>query len=182
MTLPPPPGATSPGAPIPSLARLEACVPALRRYALALLRDRQDADDLVHDTLVQGLSHLHTSHAGPDLRPWLFTIMHNLFISQKRRARVRGEGTSLTAAAQDIGTAATQEDRLHWRDLMSALDRIPADQRAVIILVSVEGLTYAAVGDVLGIPLGTVMSRLFRGREKLRQIMAGGQPPPRRVT
>ena len=163
--------------------RIEDCIPSLRRYAWALLRSGQDADDLVHDTLVRAMDNLHRRRADADLRAWLFTIMHNLFISQLRRLKARRE----SAGMDDIPDAAlalqaVQEDRLHWRDLIRGLDSLADEQRVVILLVSVEDLSYADVAQVLGIPVGTVMSRLSRGRERLRQLTDDeARPSLRRV-
>jgi RNA polymerase sigma factor (sigma-70 family) len=153
------------------LTRIEACIPALRRYAAALLRDREDADDLVHDCLVRALDKLHTRRDDADVRAWLFAIMHNLFVSQLRRAKARPAGEPLDEAHEAaMSMRPDQENSLHWRDLLRALNRLPVDQRSVILLVSVEDLSYAEVANVLGIPIGTVMSRLARGRERLRQM------------
>lgn len=167
------------------LTRIEACIPALRRYAAALLRNREDADDLVHDCLVRALDKLHTRRDEADVRAWLFAIMHNLFISQLRRAKTRPSGEPLDEAHEAaVSLRPDQESGLHWRDLVRALDRLPVEQRTVILLVSVEDLSYAETAQVLGIPVGTVMSRLARGRERLRQITEEGEtarPPLRRV-
>jgi len=163
------------------LASIEACVPALRRYAAVLLRNRQDADDMVHDTLVRALGSLHTRREEHEVRPWLFAIMHNLFVSQLRRTRAHA---SLEAAGELEGPPGGQEERLRWRDLVRALNNLPEEQRSVILLVSVEDLSYAEVARVLGIPIGTVMSRLARAREKLRLAGHGheeARPNLRRV-
>lgn len=158
------------------LARIEACVPALRRYAWTLTRDRDDADDLVHDCLVRALDKLHTRRDDADVRAWLFTILHNLFVSQHRRRRTRSGTVPLTEDHENAATIpATQEDRLAWRDLLRGLDRLPEEQRSVLLLVSVEDLSYAETAQVLGIPIGTVMSRLARGRDRLREY-TGAEP------
>jgi len=160
------------------LSRIEDCIPALRRYAAALLRNREDADDLVHDCLVRALDKLHTRRDDADVRPWLFAIMHNLFISQLRRSKVRPSGEQLSEAHEIIGTRPEQESGLQWRDLIRALNQLPVEQRTVILLVSVEDLSYAQTAQVLGIPIGTVMSRLARGRERLRQMTQEGDSRP----
>lgn len=160
------------------LSRIEDCIPALRRYAAALLRNREDADDLVHDCLVRALDKLHTRRDDADVRPWLFAIMHNLFISQLRRSKVRPSGEQLSEAHETIGTRPEQESGLQWRDLIRALNQLPVEQRTVILLVSVEDLSYAQTAQVLGIPIGTVMSRLARGRERLRQMTQEGDSRP----
>ncbi len=168
-----------------TLTLIEANIPALRRYAAALLRNREDADDLVHDCLVRALARLHTRRDGADMRAWLFAIMHNLFISQVRRARARPAGEPLDEAHEAaMSLRADQENRLQWRDLIRALNALPVEQRSVILLVSVEDLSYAEAASVLGIPVGTVMSRLARGRERLRRLTEGGEevrPALRRV-
>lgn len=152
------------------ISDMEACIPALRRYAASLLRDRQDADDLVHDTVVRALDRIHTRSTEADIRPWLFTILHNLFVSQTRRPRFsRARATLDEAKEAEISVRADQEDPLHWRDLMRALDSLPDEQRTVILLVSVEDLSYSEAARVLGVPVGTVMSRLSRARARLRQ-------------
>ncbi len=154
------------------LTRIETCIPALRRYAVALLRNREDADDLVHDCLVRALDKLHTRRDDADVRAWLFAIMHNLFISQLRRAKVRPAGEPLDETHEAaVSLHPDQERGLQWRDLIRGLNQLPIEQRSVILLVSVEDLSYAETAQVLGIPVGTVMSRLARGRERLRQLL-----------
>jgi RNA polymerase sigma-70 factor (ECF subfamily) len=153
-------------------SQIEACVPALRRYAVALLGSQQDADDLVHDCLVRALDRLHTRRNDDgDLRAWLLAILHNLFISQRRRAAARPDTKPLHGAEGiPVGVPGTQEGALRWRELVRALYSLPEDQRAVILLVALEDLSYAETARVLGIPVGTVMSRLSRGRERLREM------------
>jgi RNA polymerase sigma-70 factor, ECF subfamily len=152
------------------LSRIEACIPALRRYALVLLRSQQDADDLVHDCLVRALDKLHTRRGDADIRGWLFTIMRNLFVSQRRREKIRPDAEALEEGEGTLGSMpGAQEDTLRWKEVLRKLNSLPEDQRTVILLVSVEDLSYAEVARVLGVPVGTVMSRLARGRERLRQ-------------
>jgi RNA polymerase sigma factor (sigma-70 family) len=158
------------------LTRIENCIPALRRYATALLRNREDADDLVHDCLVRALDKLHTKRDDADVRAWLFAIMHNVFISQLRRARARPAGESLDETHEAVTSMrADQESGLNWRDLLRGLNQLPVEQRTVLLLVTVEELSYAEAASVLGIPVGTVMSRLARGRERLRQFTEAGE-------
>lgn len=165
------------------LARIEASIPALRRYATALLRNRDEADDLVHDCLVRALDKLHTRREDADVRAWLFTIMHHHFISQMRRRRSRPTPEPLGENHEGVvGQRPVQEDALHWRDLQRGLQLLPEEQRVVILLVSVEDLSYAEAAQVLGVPVGTVMSRLARGRERLRQHTGrDARAPLRRV-
>jgi RNA polymerase sigma factor (sigma-70 family) len=156
------------------LASIEACIPALRRYARVLLHSSQDADDLVHDTLVHALDKLHARHDDAEVRPWLFAIMHNLFVSQMRREKVRRQCASpIDIEASAVPVRERQEDALRWHDFVRAFNTIPEDQRVVLLLVSIESLSYAEVARVLRIPLGTVMSRLARGRERLRGLTQG---------
>jgi RNA polymerase sigma-70 factor, ECF subfamily len=164
------------------MASMEACVPALRRYARSLLRDRQEVDDLVHDCLVRALDQLHTRRDEGDLRAWLFAIMHNLFVSRARRNNARPRAVSLEEVNQDdLALGATQDGHMQARDLLRALDDLSEEQRSVLLLVTVEDLSYAQVAQVLGIPIGTVMSRLSRARERLRQMTEGDQPALRRI-
>jgi RNA polymerase sigma-70 factor (ECF subfamily) len=149
---------------------IESCIPALRRYAGALLRDRQDVDDLVHDCLVRALDRLHTRRDDGEMRPWLFAIMHNLYVSRVRRRQTRGEAEPLDDVAEaSIGVGARQEAHVQTREVMAVVRRLPEDLRGVLLLVTVEDLSYAETARVLDIPIGTVMSRLSRARERIRR-------------
>ena len=150
------------------VAEMQACIPALRRYASALLRSRQDVDDLVHDCLVRALDRLHQRREDADLRAWLFTIMHNLFISRLRRAKVQGVPEPIESLLE-IGYGPQQDQHMRGRDVIQALNMLPEDQRSVVLLVAVEEFSYADVARITGVPIGTVMSRLSRAREKLRR-------------
>jgi len=152
-------------------------IPRLRRYARAMLGDRAAADDLVQDTLERAWARLHQWRAGSDMRAWLFGIMHNLRVDQLRRPRLATQ--SLDADDYAVPTRPTQNDALELRDLESALDHLPDEQREVLLLVALDEMSYADVSATLGIPLGTVMSRLSRGRERLRLIMDGQLPTTR---
>jgi RNA polymerase sigma-70 factor (ECF subfamily) len=154
------------------LSEIEACIPALRRYARALLRGRQDADDLVHECLVRALDKLHTRRDGGDMRAWLFAIMHNVFISQRRRSR-RQVAKPEQEPTADISIEAGQETAVLFRDVVREFYKLSEEQRQVMLLVSVEDLSYAEAARVLGVPIGTVMSRLSRGRQRLRQVSQG---------
>ena len=157
---------------------MEACIPALRRYASSLLRDRQDADDLVHDCLVRALDQLHKRRDDGDMRPWLFTIMHNLFVSGIRRQRVRGRPEPIEMVHEEIvSVGPTQDDYMESRDVMRAVEALTEEHRSVLLLVAVEDLSYAEVARVLDVPIGTVMSRLSRARERLRRTMDDVTPP-----
>lgn len=149
-------------------------IPRLRRYARALLRDRAAADDLVQDTLERAWSRLSQWRSGSDMRAWLFGIMHNLRVDQLRRPTLATR--SIDADDFEVPTRPTQTDTLEVMDLESALGRLPDEQRAVLLLVTLEEMSYAEIAATLGIPAGTVMSRLSRGRENLRQMMNGEHP------
>lgn len=157
--------------------RIEQHIPSLRRYARALLGERSRADDLVQDTLERAWGRLHLWRSGSDLRAWLFTIMHNLYVNQLRQNHNSLVGVSLDEEALNIPIRATQEDGLEMHDLMAALSRLPDEFREVVLLVGLEQLRYEEVAQVLGIPTGTVMSRLARGRERLRALMSGAATP-----
>ncbi len=160
------------------IAEMESCIPALRRYARSLLRDHEEVDDLVHDCLVCALDKLHTRRENGELRPWLFAILHNLYISGVRRNARRPRPVSIDEVDEDgLGVRAGQDDHVQTRDLMRAVDELPEEQRSVLLLISVEDLSYAQVAAVLGIPIGTVMSRLSRARERLRQSVHGETYP-----
>ena len=143
-------------------------IPNLRRYARALVGDRDAADDLVQDTLERAVRKFHLWRPG-DLRAWLFSVMHNVFVNQLKARRISPAqevdenlaGTANTAAVTDL------------RDLERGLARLPAEQREVLLMVGLEDMSYAEVSRALGVPMGTVMSRLSRAREKLRRHLEG---------
>ncbi len=147
-------------------------IPRLRRYARALAGDSHRADDLVQDTLERALTKFHLWRHGSDLRAWMFSIMHNVFINQLKARRELALDEATEAALE----SAPQSDPLQVRDLDAALRRLPAEQREVLLLVGLEQLSYAEAGQVLDLPIGTVMSRLSRGRERLRVLMSGANP------
>lgn len=153
-------------------AAIVAEIPRLRRYARVLMRDPAMADDLVQDCLERALGRLHLFRPGTNLRAWLFTIMHNLHVN----ARIRtGRSPEIPGAPQSDGgeAAPAQGGGLLLRDLERALGALPEEQRTVVLLVGLEGLSYRDTADVLGVPVGTVMSRLARGRERLRRLVDG---------
>lgn len=150
-------------------------IPRLRRYARALTGDRTSADDLVQDTLERAWGKLHMWRRGSDMRAWMFSIMHNTFINHIRKNHL--DTVTLSDEALEMPTRATQEDALHMRDLTSAIGKLPVEYREVVLLIGLEQMAYEEVAKVLGIPLGTVMSRLSRGRERLRVLMAGESAP-----
>ena len=166
-----------PQAAAPDAAELLAWLPRLRRYARALRRNREDADDLVQDTLERAWSRAGLWQGVGDMRTWLFSIMHNLHIDALRRGRL--DTVDLDDHTPEVPVAATQGHALAMRDLDAALAMLPPEQREVLLLVGLEGMAYAEVAQALGIPIGTVMSRLSRGRERLRAVLAGEVRPHR---
>lgn len=151
----------------------EPYIPRLRRYALALLHNRALADDLVQDTLERALRKFSLFRRDSDLRAWLFTVMHNVYVNHVRAAARRHVETVDTIEP----TSTTTDDAATLRDLLSALERLAPEQREVVLLVGLEQLSYEETARVLDVPLGTVMSRLARGRERLRALMSGEAPP-----
>jgi RNA polymerase sigma-70 factor (ECF subfamily) len=148
-------------------------IPRLRRYARALAGDRIAADDLVQDTLERAWSKFHLYRRGTDLRAWLFTVMHNVYVNQLRAAR---PAAPLDEDMPELAQAARETDTLVLRDLDAAIRRLPPDQREVLLLVALEEMSYDEAAGALGIPIGTVMSRLARAREKLRSMLSGLPP------
>ncbi len=154
---------------------VETMIPALRRYARALTRDGDLADDLVQDTLVRALRS-ERLFIGGDLRSWLYTILTNLNRNRRRSlARKPTITTLVDTAAEASGTEA------EGRDIANALATLVEDQRAVLLLVVLEGLSYREVADVQGVPIGTVMSRLARARAHVKSYIEGERPALRRV-
>ena len=149
---------------------IEAEIPRLRRYARALTRDVVTADDLVQDCLTRALGKLHLWHDGTDLRAWLFTILHNQYVNQIRRSVREGAAVGLNENEPLLSRAPQQGKRLELRDLERAIAKLPEEQRIVILLVGLEGMHYEEVAAVLDVPVGTIRSRLSRGRENLRKL------------
>jgi len=145
-------------------------IPRLRRYARALVGERASADDLVQDTLERAWSKLHLYRRGTDLRAWLFTVMHNVHVNRVRAARPT---EPLEDEMPELAQRATQGDSLVVRDLERGIAALPLAQREVLLLVALEDLSYNEAARALGIPIGTVMSRLARAREKLRLLLHG---------
>jgi RNA polymerase sigma-70 factor (ECF subfamily) len=148
--------------------QLHGQVTGLRRYALVLTRNRDDAEDLVQDTLTKAIANAHTWQPDSDLRPWLFRILHNTHMSNMRKLKVR------QMAAVDLPDPVmpeTQTGHVELKQVLQALDRIPEAQRAPIVLVALEDMSYADAARSLGVPLGTFMSRLGRGRAALRSLV-----------
>lgn len=147
-------------------------LPALRRYARALTGDRWAADDLLQDTLERACSKWRLWIAGTNLRAWLFTLMHNLYLNERRSAQARAAAIAIDDVANElVAPGRSLDDAL---DLDRCLQCLPADQRAVLLLVTLEDMSYQEVARVLKMPVGTVMSRLSRARARLRELMEAG--------
>jgi RNA polymerase sigma factor (sigma-70 family) len=153
---------------------IEPHIPALRRYAFALVRDRDRADDLVQDTLERALSRWRLRRPDGDVRAWLFTILRNLHVSTWRRDRRHGTTVDL-ADVPTPASAARQDAMLEVHDVLAALDQLPEEQKSLLLLVGVEDFSYDDAARILGMPIGTVMSRLSRARQKLRSVVEAGK-------
>jgi len=166
-------GTADPPLPQPDLL---AAIPRLRRYARVLTGDVNRADDLVQDTLARAWEKRRLWTAGSDLRAWLFTIMHNVFINQRALARRDQQQVSLDGGEGDeawqIPVRAGQYTKVELMEVVQHVGRLPADQREVLLLAAVEELRYEEIAQALAIPVGTVMSRLSRARAKLRLVFA----------
>jgi RNA polymerase sigma-70 factor (ECF subfamily) len=157
---------------------LVAEIPRLRRYARALTGQSDTADDLVQDTLERALDKWQLWQSTRDVRPWLFSIMHNLHVDTRRRAgRIEYRDDELAEVPQRSEAA----DGLELRDLDRALALLPTEQREVLLLVGLEEFSYAETARALGIPQGTVMSRLSRARSRLQSILNGEAVPQLKV-
>lgn len=154
-----------------------ATIPSLRRYARALvgMSSVQRADDLVQDTLERALSRLHLWRGEGDMRTWVFAIMHNLNANVVRRLNRGPTFVPLPNEELPAQSTAPPDIAIELRELDAALQRLPQKQREVLILVTVEELSYREVANVLGIPIGTVMSRLARARDQLRHLLRRDQ-------
>ncbi len=155
---------------------IEASIPALRRYARALTRDVETADDLVQDTLVRALRSEHLFHGGA-IRSWLYTILTNLNRNRLRSLARRPAVTQLED--NDAPDAAGPE--AGGRDIERALALLVEEQRTALLLVVLEGLTYREVAEIQGVPIGTVMSRLARARNQIKTFLDGERPALRRI-
>ncbi len=156
-------------------------IPHLRRYARALLRDRDAAEDLLQDVLARAWSRLHLWQTGTNMRTWLFAIMHNLHANLIRGHKRRPSSVALEPQLAQLAEPARQHEDLELAALDRALGALSDDQRAALLLVGLEGLSYQEAADLLGVPIGTVMSRLHRGRERLRQIISSSNGEHARV-
>lgn len=150
---------------------LVAEIASLRRYARALTGNSWAADDLVQDTLERACNKWRLWLAGSNLRAWLFSVMHNLFVNQLRQSSGRSQMTLVDVDDFADQLAATDSDPSQMLDLQRCLMRLPSEQREVLLLVSMQDLSYAEVAKITGVPVGTVMSRLSRARTRLQELL-----------
>lgn len=147
---------------------IERQIPHLRRYAFALTRDRDTADDIVQDCLEKALRKRHLWKRRGSIRSWLFRILYRQSIDHHRRVRTDMISAEASVIDSAVAQPANQEQRVDCLKIAGALDRLPAEQRAVVLLVALEGLPYDEIAHITGVPVGTVRSRLSRARESLR--------------
>lgn len=153
---------------------LVAEIPYLRRYARALSRNAADADDLVQTCLMRAIVNLERFETGTNLRAWLLTILHNVFIDSMRRARrARDVGETAETMLTGMYTRPNQIENLQMADLQKAMAALPAEQRSTLALVALEDLTYEEAAQITGVPVGTVRSRLSRARHALIKMIEG---------
>jgi RNA polymerase sigma-70 factor, ECF subfamily len=150
---------------------LESEIPRLRRYARALLRDANRADDLVQDTLLRGLAKQHLWQPGTNLRAWLFTLMHNQHVNDVRQSTKQGTTVDLDDVSAFLVATTDPSASLQLRELQDAMARLPEEQREVVLLIGLEGLRYDEAALILSVPIGTVRSRLSRARDALRKLL-----------
>jgi RNA polymerase sigma-70 factor, ECF subfamily len=162
------------------LDEMEACVPALRRYARALTRNIDRADDLVQDCLERAIRRRGLFQPRGPLKPWLFTILTNLYRTSMRSERRHGQTVDLDTLP-NLMTPAPQPGHLALAELARAIETLPLEQKEALLLVTLEGLAYADAADILGIPTGTLMSRLGRARATLRQLTGAETQPQLRT-
>jgi RNA polymerase sigma factor (sigma-70 family) len=147
---------------------------SLRRYARALLRDGADSEDLVHDALVRAYERRSQFRPDGNLRSWLLSILHNVFVDRLRSRRAEAGRMDRMGALADDTLAPPQEHAVRLAEVWEAFHALPDEQRAALHLVAIEGLTYQDAASALGIPLGTLMSRIGRARAALRAFESAG--------
>jgi RNA polymerase sigma-70 factor (ECF subfamily) len=154
---------------------LEPQIPRLQRYARSLTKDVFRAEDLVQSCLTRALAKQHLWEAGTDLRAWLFTILHNQYVNEVRRLVREGAVVSIEDASSHLTEPPAIDASLDLNDLERAIATLSHEQREVILLAGREGMRYEEIADALGLPIGTVRSRLSRARTRLREIMGVGE-------
>ena len=160
--------------------QVEALIPNLRRYARVLVRDPDLADDMVQDCLERAISRHHHFTPDTNLRGWLFTILLNIVRTHGRRARIR-KVVPIADYQDRLSSPARQEGPLFMRDLRRAFAQLPDSFQEVLILVTIEGMSYEEAAEVAGVPVGTVRSRLSRARDQLKGLLEEPRDKPRRA-
>ena len=155
-------------------------IPALRRYSRALVRDRDPADDLVQDALVRAINAEHQWQPGTNLRAWLFTILHNVFAGDRRKLARRPAVVPIAGEAWHLAGLANQVSRVELGELDRAIATLPEHQRITLLLISLQGMAYGEAAQIMGVPVGTIRSRLSRARHSLQQLL--GTAPPATTT
>jgi RNA polymerase sigma-70 factor (ECF subfamily) len=156
---------------------VEAHLKSLRRYACALVGNTSDADDLVQEAVKRAIYYCADGREIKDVRAYLFTILHNVRTDQAVKAQRGGPQVPIDDDGPQLPCAATQESTVECRQLGAALRQLPESQRQVVLLVGMEGMAYREAAEALGLPIGTIMSRLNRGRQRLRELMASDRRP-----
>jgi RNA polymerase sigma-70 factor (ECF subfamily) len=155
-------------------------IPALRRYARALMRDRDGADDLVQDTLLRAINAEHQWQPGTNLRAWLFTILHNVYVGDRRKLARRPSVVPIDSEEWRLEAPSNQMSNVELGELDRAIALLPEHQRITLLLVGLQGMAYEEVAKIMDVPLGTVRSRLSRARTALQQQL--GVTPPAEPT
>jgi RNA polymerase sigma-70 factor (ECF subfamily) len=150
---------------------LEEQIPRLRRYARALTRNIERADDLVQDTLVRAIAKQHLWQAGTNLRAWLFTLMHNQNVNDVRHSIREGQNIDVEEMSNVLAATTDPTASRQLYELNQALSQLVQEQRQTIMLVGLEEFSYEETAAILNVPVGTVRSRLSRGRDQLRRLM-----------
>ncbi|MDG3579157.1 sigma-70 family RNA polymerase sigma factor [Rhizobium sp. YJ-22] len=148
----------------------------LRRYARSLVRNPEDAEDLVHDALVRAYEREQTFRRGGSVRGWLLSVVHNTHVDRLRRSRSQARRAEAAAEVAETAQAADQDHAVRLRQVREAFFDLPEEQREALHLVAIEDLSYQEAADALGIPVGTLMSRVSRARARLRNFEDQGGP------
>lgn len=162
-------------------ARMVELLPRLRRFALALSGDLSQADDLVQETCLRAMSRVEQWQAGTRLDSWMYRIAQNIWLDRMRANKVRGESVALDAVETIAGPDGRDvvESRLSLRAVDAAMNELPHDQRVLVSLVCINGVSYKDAAEILGVPIGTVMSRLARARQQLHTSLEGPAEKPK---
>jgi len=152
-------------------------IPRLRRYAMALTRDRDRADDLVQDCLERAIRKRHLWRRYGSIQNWLYRVLYNVFLNQLAQRNKHCRHIPIDEMGAELSEPARQEQQVACGDIAAAMQALPADQRAAIALTAIEGMSYDQAAEVLGIPIGTLRSRLFRARDRLRELYLDSPRP-----